>query len=160
MDQYIDSFFESMRVSNQLYKQALAGLSEEELHRCPSSDTSSMLYIAGHLAGSRCLIAELAGLNCENPWKRLFRRGSAIKPPSEYPSIGEVLALWDQVTSLLETGLVEITVSKLAEPCPVDFPFKNKSTLGGIAFLFYHETYHIGQMGLLRKWLGHESLVG
>ena len=160
VDQFMESIFESMRVNNHLYKQALVGLSEEELHRRPSTNSSSMLFVAGHMAGSRCLIAELAGLECENPWKRLFRRGSSMKAPSNYPSVVEVVSLWDNVTSMLKSGLAEVTVSKLAEPCPVDFPFRNKSTLGGIAFLFYHETYHIGQMGYLRKWLGHESLVG
>lgn len=160
MNQFMDPIFESMRINNDLYKRALAGLSTEELHRRAGVNSSSMLFVAGHLAGSRCLIAELAGLQCDNPWKRVFRRGSRMRAPSEYPPIGEVVSLWDRVTAILESGLVQISVSKLAEPCPVDFPFQNKSTLGGIAFLFYHETYHIGQMGFLRKWLGHESLVG
>ena len=39
------------------------------------------------------------------------------------------------------------------------FPTDDKSVLGVITFLTFHETYHVGQMGLLRKFLGYDPIV-
>jgi hypothetical protein len=36
----------------------------------------------------------------------------------------------------------------------------DKTQRGAIVFLNYHETYHVGQMAYLRKWLGYSQLVG
>jgi hypothetical protein len=38
--------------------------------------------------------------------------------------------------------------------------FLLKSVRGGLVFLAWHDSYHTGQMGYLRKWLGYEGLVG
>jgi hypothetical protein len=29
-----------------------------------------------------------------------------------------------------------------------------------VAFLAFHEAYHMGQLGYVRKWLGHSALAG
>jgi hypothetical protein len=48
----------------------------------------------------------------------------------------------------------------LAKAAPnAGFSFDGK--IGGlIAFLAFHETYHVGQLSYLRKWLGYGQLVG
>ena len=48
----------------------------------------------------------------------------------------------------------------MSAPAPRDFPVPDKTIRGAINFLAYHEAYHLGQMGYLRKWLGKDSLRG
>ena len=38
-------------------------------------------------------------------------------------------------------------------------PLARPALLGTIAFLMQHESYHVGQMGLLRKELGHPAMA-
>lgn len=39
-------------------------------------------------------------------------------------------------------------------------PVEDKTIMGGFAFLISHESYHVGQLGLLRKELGLSTIFG
>jgi hypothetical protein len=53
-----------------------------------------------------------------------------------------------------------LTEEELAKPASFPVLTGDKTKRGAIVFLNYHETYHIGQMAYLRKWLGYSQLVG
>jgi len=53
-----------------------------------------------------------------------------------------------------------LTDEELSKPAPFPVPAGDKTQRGAIVFLNFHETYHIGQMAYLRKWLGYSQLVG
>ena len=54
--------------------------------------------------------------------------------------------------------MTQIPASVLASDSPVNVPFGDKTMKGFLAFLMHHEAYHIGQMGILRKYLGNEAM--
>ena len=52
-----------------------------------------------------------------------------------------------------------VRVSRSKEP-EGKFPIKQPGVLGALAFLALHDSYHLGQLGYLRKVLGHPGVVG
>lgn len=160
MDPVIAAVLDHLRISRSLYRKALEDLSLEELHRRAGPDSSPLLWIAGHLASSRCGMLRMAGGSIEFPWPDLFSRGSRVLSPDRYPLLSEVVEIWDRVSAELEERLPALQPPTLDAPAPRKFPVEDPSLRGALAFLTYHEAYHIGQMGFARKLLGRDSLVG
>ena len=160
MDAVIRRTLDHLAVSNGLFKAALKDLSYEELHRRAAGPTSSMLWIAGHITMARVMMLRLAGEEMPVEWSELFSRGARIEKPHLYPKIESIIEAWDRATDLLKSRLPELSEDQLDAASPREFPVPDRSLRGALAFLSYHEAYHIGQMGLLRKVLGYPGLVG
>ncbi len=160
MDPVLDQIANHLKLGDHLLKTALENLSEEELHRRGGPQSNSMLWITGHLALSRCRMLKLTGGDRDFPWSDLFSRGSAMQTPNDYPALDQVLESWDKTSGLLLAALPKMTPEQLFAKSPQSLPGDDKSVRGALSFLVYHEAYHMGQMGYLRKMLGYESLVG
>ena len=160
MDQAISVVFPLFRASDQLFHQALEGISREDLLRRPHDGSNPLIWVAGHAMTSRGSLTKMVGESVENQWSAIFARGATVDSNVAYPEIGEIVALWDTVTRQLMTRLEEIGDDELTKPTPFPIPTGDKTKRGAIIFLNYHETYHIGQMAYLRKWLGYSQLVG
>jgi hypothetical protein len=145
---------------DELFRRALTGLTREQGLARLDGHTNPLLWIAAHLTTTRYGFAQLIGLDRERPWGKNFTRGSAVGDLSAIPDAAEIRAAWDALCPPLATRLSEITDAELDAPAPRNFPTADKSVLGGMAFLAYHEAYHIGQISLIRKSLGLGGLVG
>ena len=159
MDPVMEGVMQGLELNSQLYKGALAGLSREQLNRRCGPDSSPVIWLAGHLVSGRYGMAELSGMDGGAPWQDLFKRHSKIVEPASYPEVAEIEEAWLGISERLTRRLRSLTNAKLDSPSPRTFPVVDKSVRGGLAFLVWHETYHVGQMGFVRKWLGFESLV-
>jgi uncharacterized damage-inducible protein DinB len=82
-----------------------------------------------------------------------------VPDEAELPDLDVVLGAWREVSTTLLERLRNATPEQLAASCPRSFPIEDKSVLGGLAFLTYHEGYHLGQLALMRRALGHPGLV-
>ncbi|MGI8785984.1 MAG: DinB family protein [Acidobacteriota bacterium] len=147
-------------VSSGLYQKAVDGLSRKELLARCGENSNPIIWLAGHLAYSRCGIITLAGAPRELPWIKLFGRGSQVADIENYPDISEILTVWDDVTPALMRRFEELSDAELGAPAPRKFPIEDGSLGGALTFLAYHEAYHVGQMAYIRKWLGHGGMVG
>jgi uncharacterized damage-inducible protein DinB len=96
----------------------------------------------------------------ENQWAKIFGRGATVDSNVSYPEVSDIVSLWDKVTEKLMSRLEVLEDDELAKPVSFPVPTGDKTRRGAIVFLNYHETYHIGQMAYLRKWLGYSSLIG
>jgi len=66
---------------------------------------------------------------------------------------------WDQVSRDLEACMNDLDLDDITAPSHHRFPVDDSSMGGAIAFLVQHESYHIGQMALLRKFLGYPAMT-
>lgn len=146
-------------VNTALFGRALDGLDREALLRRPDEGTNPLLWIAGHLTSVRYSVYGLLGAPIENPWGKTFFRGSVLDVDA-LPDIGGIRAAWEALGPQLLQRLDEATPEQLAAPAPKKFAIEDTSIRGAITFLSWHEGYHMGQMSLLRRWLGHSGLVG
>jgi uncharacterized damage-inducible protein DinB len=128
--------------------------------RSPQDGSNPLIWIAGHLLTSRVSLTRLAGERVENPWSNIFARGATLDANVTYPEISDIVALWDTTTQSLMKRLEELDDATLSEQASFPVPTSDKTKRGAIVFLNFHETYHIGQMAYLRKWLGYSQLVG
>jgi hypothetical protein len=161
MDQSIATLVPLFRATSDLLHRGVEGVSREDLLRRPHDDSNPLIWVAGHALTSRSSLARICGAeNVENPWSKMFARGASVDSSVSYPEVSEILGLWDGVTEKLMTRLEKLDDEELSQPAPFPVPTSDKTKRGAIAFLSFHETYHIGQIAYLRKWLGYSQLVG
>jgi len=147
-------------VSTVLMPRSVEGLNREELCKPAGPESTPMIWMAAHLTQVRHGLLKMLGEATEIPWDARFGRGSTVRSPNEYPRMEEILDLWSQTAAALRQRLGSLTDAELSAKPPREFRIADKSLRGAIAYLAYHEAYHVGQMAYLRKWLGKESLVG
>ena len=146
-------------VNNRLFDKALDGLSREQLLKSASESSNPLLWIAGHVANTRYGLSAMLGKKAHRPWGDIFNRSAARPPAEAYPELAVIRTAWNEVTSGLMARFEELTDAELSAPAPWPLPTPDGSIRGAIAFLAYHEGYHLGQIAYIRKWLGFPGLV-
>ena len=159
MDPVIAPSVAIYEINNRLFEKAVQGLSAEQLMSSVSEASNPILWIAGHVANTRFGLCAMLGRKLHRPWGDVFNR-SATRPAADgYPELSAILGAWTEVSTALMPRFEELTDADLCAPAPRPFPIPDKSMRGAIAFLAYHEGYHLGQMAYIRKWLGFPGLV-
>lgn len=149
-----------------LFNNVIAGISDEESNQCISDPMNSVKWLAGHLLWANANLANIGGANIEVKWRDHFHTkqgGSEADfnaPKSELPTLEEIKNKWNADTAIIRKGLESLpdealnTVIEVRHPIA---PFDN--TLAGLwAFINDHQSYHIGQIGILRRALGKEAM--
>ncbi|HJX89557.1 MAG TPA: DinB family protein [Pyrinomonadaceae bacterium] len=160
MDAAIATIVPLFRASDSLFHRALDGVKTEDLLRRPHDGSNPLIWVAGHAMTSRASLTRMTGEKIENPWSDTFARGVTVDAKVSYPEVADIISVWDAVTQKLMARLEVLDDDELLKPSPFPVPTGDKTRRGAIVFLNYHETYHIGQMAYLRKWLGYSQLVG
>lgn len=159
MDPVLAPTVQLMGISRVLYDKATDGLDEKALHAQVGARNNSIHWIAGHLANVRGGLAAVTGLAWRSEWDRFFARGTDGRIPNEAPTLAEIRERFARVSDDLTKRFESLTDAELAAPFPRKLPMPDPSLRAAIAFLAYHESYHIGQMAYIRKWLGFPGLV-
>lgn len=138
---------------------ALGGLTSEQLWQAPTARNNPMLWIAGHLVHSRAELLAVLGAPFDTGWGQTFTRGATVGEPAQYPSRDEVERAMTEVSRRLHATLAALDDDQLAQPPAIPAPGAN--TLADLIALFaFHDSYHVGQMGFVRKALGFPQLAG
>jgi hypothetical protein len=124
----------------------LEEIPESYWNTIPAGATSHIAWQVGHLAVSQY------GL-------MLFRQRGTVPPtePSEIPTKAELLATLQRIHVAAMTAVPTFTAEQLSEPTEMPYavyPIK----LGALLFCPLHESIHAGQIGLLRRMHGMESV--
>lgn len=139
-----------------LYKNALLGMDEVCTDR-PTDSTNHIGWIAGHLVSTRHMLTGLLGVEAAEPHATLFGNGKGIEAGAAYPTVSECLEHWQAITPLMIEGLKKVTPAQLSNNAPFLTPM-GETIDHTLAFFAHHEAYHIGQLGLLRKYFGKEAM--
>lgn len=148
-----------LHVSDQIFERSFEGVTDE-LARQPMDRGNRFLWVAAHAVVPRMWLVNRLGVAGTVPWAAAFDRGS--EPPADdalWPSLADVGAKWREMASLLYQRLDTLVPEDLAEPIE-DFPSTDGTVLGGITLMTFHDAYHLGQLGHLRRRLGLSRLVG
>jgi hypothetical protein len=158
MDQRIAPLAGQFTVGTNLVRRALAGVDEEALYRQPGPHSNPMLWVAGHLTQFRVRLVRVLGSERPVPWEQLFRTGSRLHEPSDYPRIAEIEAIWGELSEELGGRLEALTAAELDDTPRVRAPSTDGTLAGALALFAFHEGYHVGQLGYLRRWLDYSPL--
>jgi hypothetical protein len=110
-----------------------------------------MGFLAIHMLDARFFLAGFLGAEAVHPFKEMFDRIESIDDIVSYPELDAVMKAWREVSDALLERFSRLGEDDLAAGAPLEFPVDDGTVLGGIAFLLEHESYHLGQLGFLRK---------
>jgi DinB superfamily len=148
------------KTNTDIVKKAIAEVPAERWFLRPGDNSNHLMWVAGHLVWSRGLVLRWLGVEWMSPRQSLFERGAKLTTPDRYPAVEEILAAWDDVSVKLLASLRAAGGDFLGRPAPKGPPSLDGKISGLVAFLAFHETYHVGQLSYLRKWLGYGQSVG
>lgn len=136
----------------------LSDLSDEEAGKqVRQGEGSSITFLVGHLLSSRTGLLKRFQETTENPFAELFGGNSTAQEASAYPSIGELATAWGEVAGRLQSTLESLTEEQILAPAE-GFPIADQTARGALMFMAWHESYHVGQIGMMRTELGKPSL--
>jgi uncharacterized damage-inducible protein DinB len=158
MSDLLKPVIEQFKFNSMIVSLATSDLSNEHAgHRSRAGQGSSVSFLLGHLLSSRYGVLKMLGAGDENPFADQFGRGAVPKDVSEYPDVGEFKSKWDALTDLFHGTLEGASEEQLLASPPDGFPIQDQTMRGAITFLCWHESYHVGQIGMMRTEQGYPS---
>src|SRR5215211_7317324 len=143
------------KTNTDIVNRAIADVDPEHWFKNPGDDSNHLMWIMGHLVVHRGHTLKTLGVDWNNEWVSLFARGTDRLADTAYPSAEEMRAAWEQVSAELANTLQQPPADMLAKDAPKGPPTFNGKVDGTVAFFAFHDTYHVGQISYLRKWLGY-----
>jgi hypothetical protein len=139
-----------------------AGVTHEESLRRVVDDGSHMNWVMGHIINGRTGMLRLLG---EAPvWSddeaAPYRRGADLLPADGYRDFAEILGLFKGSQDGLIAALNRATPERWSAVAPANLVLREGMTAGEmVAALVFHEAYHAGQTGVLRRLIGKAGAV-
>jgi uncharacterized damage-inducible protein DinB len=150
-------------MSHQMMQVALGDLDPADALRQPREDGgSSIAFLVGHLVTGRHTVLTCAGHEGIEPppWLDRFGGSSASTDGADYPPLGELAEVWNSLGPRFDDALAALDEEALAGPPGRDgLPLPEPNLRGLVTFMAFHESYHVGQVGLLRTQFGYSSIV-
>lgn len=154
MKPILESVAAILRTTNFILPLCLNDLAEPDARkRVRSGSGPSLAWEVGHMLDFRVKILGLLGSPKESPYTAQFTDKGA-REGTDYPTPAEFQRQWDAIAAELETALEAATDEALSRQVPGG-PHGEQTALAFIQFLTWHEAYHIGAMGTIRKELGY-----
>jgi uncharacterized damage-inducible protein DinB len=148
----------TFRMNTRLFVNCLDRVAEEKATHRPNDRTNSMSFIACHLVDSRHFLTRFLGFTETNPLEAVLREANSIDDIGDLPSLEAIRNAWRPIARSLDACLLSLSEEELTAPSTQRFPVDDPTVFGAIGFLLQHESYHIGQMALLRKFLGYPAM--
>ena len=115
----------------------------------------SAVWIVGHLALLRNRVAALVGpAPAAQPWEAAFGKGTA---PADVPADLDPKRLvqsFHAAQKAMAGRWEALTAEDLAKPFGRTLPDGSDTVGGALGYLAWHEAYHLGQLGFLRRLAG------
>ena len=145
-----------LRFNETLLKSVIKGMDAPAWGLVPPGGGNTPHWILGHLAASRRFMLRTAGHElATDPWEALFGRGAepgAATAP--FPPVEDLLADVHASGEIVGELFPAMADEAAAAPAPQPMPDGSDTVAGVLHFLYFHETYHLGQLGLLRRMNG------
>ncbi|HTW49865.1 MAG TPA: DinB family protein [Acidobacteriaceae bacterium] len=134
----------------------------ESLHS-PQPGGNCLNWVIGHLDQVNEQMLGLLGQSAVLGATALarYQRGTPeLQDAGEALPLEKLMSVWDEQWARIDKGLAELTAEKLETPVPHSPRGKADETVGSLlATLLFHQAYHAGQTGLLRRIAGHEGAI-
>lgn len=135
------------------------GITHDESLVRPQNGGNPANWILGHIVATRDRVLPHLG---ETPvlgeYQQLYRRGS--HPGAEALPFGDLLTALDVSQERMMAGLARLSDEQLAAQAPFTPGGGEPGTFASLlATIAFHEAYHGGQLGIVRRMLGKEGAV-
>lgn len=125
----------------------------------PEAGGNSAHWLIGHLALYRRILRRKLGEEfAEEGWEAFFTPRNETDHTQDYPPADELLDDFMQSRKPLVEYLNALKDEHADSDWGREFPDGSTTIRGGAYFLHFHESYHIGQLGYIRRLLGKPGL--
>jgi uncharacterized damage-inducible protein DinB len=144
----------------------LEGIDDKDGAKTVSENTNSLEWLAGHLITGRYRNINRLG-NPIAPYNYLDKFINQTLPPPnaiafnksiQYPTLTESRQQWNKYTDMFLKRLNSIDETALKTVMPFTLPTGGNTIEDALVFMVLHETYHIGQMSIIRKAIGYPGM--
>ncbi len=146
---------------NRLFNNVLEGIATAQANTRLGDQVNHLQWIAGHLVNTRYNTAPMLGLQESFPYKNVYSDPTQPPPGNRaldesitYPPLPEILQYWNGIADTFVAHTAAITDEQAAAELPFGTPIAGKTLLDYFGFLASHESCHIGQMSIIRRYLG------
>jgi uncharacterized damage-inducible protein DinB len=144
-------------LSNSILCTGIGDLSDENARaRSRGGAGPSISWTIGHLCHYKIKVLELLGQSLENPFASTFEH--AATDGAGYPPLADLSASFSALNSELCTALAS-SADRLEAAMPGAGPHDEKRILDTVLFFAWHEAYHIGAIGAIRREQGHKAIA-
>jgi uncharacterized damage-inducible protein DinB len=150
-------------IVHEILKLNVKGLTPEESLVEPMPGVNCVNWVVGHTL--EVYQSELSMLGQEpvvapGTLARYARGTPPLSDPGEAIALPQLMAWWEATTPRIDAGRARLTAEALDRPAPFspgnDPKETVRSLLGAIVF---HQAYHAGQVGLLRRFAGKKGAI-
>jgi uncharacterized damage-inducible protein DinB len=160
----LDIFRRQARGVNRTVKINLAGITHEESLIQPEPGGNCVNWVLGHLLSVYNQALPLLGQQpvLDQPTIQRYTRGSdPVTESAEASRFEELMSAWDETVKRIDAGLAGMTPEALDRPAP---PGPGPSEPGDkvrdtLSILMFHQGYHAGQTGVLRRLVGKAGAI-
>jgi len=154
MDNRAGTISELLRLNTLLFRNCLVGMTDEQSRRRPTPTTNHAAFVAAHVADARFFLLKVLGAEQPSPLSPYLASARCLDDVQQWPTLTETQSAWTHAGRALRDRLDAMTVAEWDCPCTPAFLGAGVSRLSGLSFLAQHEAYHIGQLSLLRTYVG------
>jgi DinB superfamily len=159
----IDVFRHQAGLVRAVVRMNVEGITHEESLAQPEPGGNCFNWVMGHLVATYNNSLPLLGQEPVRGKEALARydRGSEpVRDASEAAPLSELLAAWNETVDRVDAGLAALSPEVLDRPAPFSPGGDPNETIGTlVSTVLFHQTYHAGQLGLLRRVAGKEGAI-
>jgi hypothetical protein len=152
------------RMAHIVVRLGLDGVTHEETLIQPEAAGNCLNWVVGHLLAIYDNVLPLLGQRPVLPaaaQKRYDRGSKPLRDGAEAIDIGELMAMWDESTKRYDAGLGALDPRTLGNRAPFSPAGNPDETVGSLlSTIAFHQSYHTGQTGLLRRIVGRQGVIG
>ncbi|HEY7444129.1 MAG TPA: DinB family protein [Vicinamibacterales bacterium] len=156
MDPRIAPLAQILRLNTKLFRNCLDGVTDEQAAVRTSASTNNAAFVAAHVVEARFFLLKMLGVDQPSPIAMYLEGARGIDDVKRFPPVGEINRAWTTASYALRDRLDTITAAELDAPVAIPFPLpvSDPTAMNLLAFFVQHDSYHIGQLALLRKHVG------
>lgn len=152
------------RVTRRVVQLNVDSISHEESLIQPQPAGNCLNWVVGHLVCVYQLVFPLLGQESvigEARLKPYVRHAAPLTNSAEALPLQELLAAFDKASERVDDGLANLAPNRLDDPAPFSPTNNPKETVRSLlASISFHQAYHAGQTGLLRRIAGKPGAIG
>jgi len=141
----------------------LDGVTHEESLIQPTPGGNCLNWVVGHLLWTYHQMLPLVGQKPvleEAALKRYARGTPALESPAEALDLKKLITAWHETNDRIDAGFANLTADALDKPAPSSPSNNPNETVRSLlSTVLFHQAYHAGQTGILRRIAGKAGAI-
>jgi uncharacterized damage-inducible protein DinB len=159
----IEIFRHSARTIQKVVRLNVDGLTQADSLIQPRPAGNCLNWVVGHLV---CVYQHVLPMLEQRPvikagaLQHYDRCSTPINDADEAMELSELMAAWDQSAERIDAGLAGLASETLDAPAPFSpSGDQNETVRSLLTTIFFHQAYHAGQTGILRRIAGKDGAI-